>query len=84
MMLAFTPRWVLKQFNARTRQAEHTKGLIRQRLAQYDPVPPHPDLKLYGAEDNYEWKQYFCGITRSHYRNVRLQGGTKRSINDKK
>lgn len=59
MMLAFTPRWVLKEFNARTRQAEHTKGLIRQRLAQYDPVPPHPDLKFYGAEDNYEWKQYF-------------------------
>ncbi|KOP66433.1 hypothetical protein AMS62_15215 [Bacillus sp. FJAT-18019] len=59
MMLAFTPRWVLKQFNARVRQAEHTKVMIRKRLAEYDPVPPHPDLKFYGAEDNYEWKQYF-------------------------
>ncbi|ACX67826.1 YqcI/YcgG family protein [Paenibacillus sp. FSL H8-0457] len=59
MMLAFTPRWVLKQFNARARQAEHTKVLIRKRLTEYDPVPPHPDLKFYGAEDNYEWKQYF-------------------------
>ncbi|MFB4321397.1 YqcI/YcgG family protein [Priestia sp. BR_2] len=59
MMLAFTPRWVLKQFNARARQAEHTKVLIRKRLTEYDPIPPHPDLKFYGAEDNYEWKQYF-------------------------
>ncbi|GAB6927290.1 YqcI/YcgG family protein [Paenibacillus sp. JCM 10914] len=59
MMLAFTPRWVLQQFNARAKQAQRTKELIRQRLAAYDPVPPHPDLKFYGAEDNYEWKQYF-------------------------
>lgn len=59
MMLAFTPRWVLREFNARGRQAERTKGLIRERLEAYDPVPPHPDLKLYGAEDNFEWKQYF-------------------------
>lgn len=59
MMLAFTPRWVLRQFNARARQAEHTKMMIRKRLAEYDLIPSHPDLKLYGAKDNYEWKQYF-------------------------
>lgn len=59
MVLAFTPRWVLENFNAATLQAEKTKQMIRKRLCAYDPVPPHPDLKLYGAEDNYEWKQYF-------------------------
>lgn len=59
MVLAFTPRWVLENFNASPLQAEKTKQMIRKRLYEYDPVPPHPDLKLYGAEDNYEWKQYY-------------------------
>lgn len=61
MMLAFTPRWVLRQFNAKARQAQRTKMLIRERLEAYDVVPPHPDLNLYGQKDNYEWKQYFLG-----------------------
>ncbi|WP_054956927.1 YqcI/YcgG family protein [Paenibacillus dakarensis] len=59
MVLAFTPRWVLNQFNAAPLRAEKTKQMIRKRLHAYDPVPPHPDLNLYGAEDNYEWRQYF-------------------------
>lgn len=59
MVLAFTPRWVLENFNSTPLQAEKTKQMIRKRLHAYDPVPPHPDLKLYGAEDNYEWRQYF-------------------------
>ncbi|UNK17839.1 YqcI/YcgG family protein [Paenibacillus sp. N3/727] len=59
MVLAFTPRWVLEKFNSAPLQAEKTKQMIRRRLYAYDPVPPHPDLKMYGAEDNYEWRQYF-------------------------
>ena len=59
MVLAFTPRWVLERFNAAPRQAMKTKQMIRSRLEAYDSVPPHPDLKLYGAKDNYEWRQYF-------------------------
>lgn len=59
MVLAFTPRWVLDNFNSTPLQAEKTKQMIRKRLYAYDPVPPHPDLKMYGAEDNYEWRQYF-------------------------
>lgn len=59
MVLAFTPRWVLERFNSAPIQAEKTKQMIRRRLHAYDPVPPHPDLKRYGSEDNYEWRQYF-------------------------
>ncbi|GIP22690.1 YqcI/YcgG family protein [Paenibacillus sp. J22TS3] len=58
-MLALTPRWVLVEFNKVPKQAETMKPLIRQRLEAYDTISPHPDLKLYGEKDNYEWKQYF-------------------------
>lgn len=58
-LLALTPRWVLTEFNKMPKQVQMLKPLIRQRLEAYDTVGPHPDLKLYGAEDNYEWKQYF-------------------------
>lgn len=59
MVLAFTPRWVLQEFGVVAVQAEKTKKAIRKRLEAYDQVPAHPELNLYGAEDNYEWKQYF-------------------------
>lgn len=59
LMLALTPRWVLKEFNKVPKQAEAMKPLIRGRLEAYDSIAPHPDLKLYGDTDNYEWKQYF-------------------------
>ncbi|MNS46804.1 YqcI/YcgG family protein [compost metagenome] len=58
-MLALTPRWVLVEFNKLPKQAQMMKPLIRQRLEAYDTIGPHPDLKLYGDADNYEWKQYF-------------------------
>jgi uncharacterized protein len=58
-MLAITPRWVLKGFDAATNTAPKIKHSIRKRLAAYDEIPPHPDLKWYGQADNYEWKQYF-------------------------
>ncbi|WP_433945670.1 YqcI/YcgG family protein [Paenibacillus sp. SN-8-1] len=58
-MLALTPRWVLVEFNKLPKQTQMIKPLIRQRLKTYDTIGPHPDLKLYGDADNYEWKQYF-------------------------
>lgn len=57
--LAITPRWVLEQFEASPPIAQKIKAEIRQRLFAYDEIPPHPELKKYGEEDNYEWKQYF-------------------------
>lgn len=58
-MLAITPRWVLEKFTSSPLQAEKIKTKIRERLNQYDSISIHPDLKTYGHEDNYEWKQYF-------------------------
>lgn len=58
-MLAITPRWVLEKFTSSPLHAEKIKTKIRERLIQYDSISIHPDLKTYGQEDNYEWKQYF-------------------------
>lgn len=58
-MLALTPRWVLNQWNANPQKAAATAPRIRARLAAYDSVPAHPELKSYGAEGNLEYKQYF-------------------------
>ncbi|MBU9712624.1 YqcI/YcgG family protein [Evansella tamaricis] len=58
-MLAITPRWVLTQFNSSPDYAKKIKSAIRDRLMAYDTISPHPELKHYGNEDNFEWKQYF-------------------------
>lgn len=57
--LAFQPRWVFDDINSSTPFGQKLKAVIRKRLVDYDGVPPHPDLKWYGQEDNFEWKQYF-------------------------
>ncbi|MFY4776697.1 YqcI/YcgG family protein [Metabacillus sp. RGM 3146] len=59
MTLAITPRWVLNIFNSESLAADKIKMKIRERLAEYDSIPAHPDLNLYGSDDNFEWKQYF-------------------------
>ncbi len=59
IMLAITPRWVLHHFSTSHPHADHIKTLIRERLTAYDQTPPHPNLKWYGQEDNFEWQQYF-------------------------
>ncbi|WP_440109247.1 YqcI/YcgG family protein [Paenibacillus sp. QZ-Y1] len=58
-MLAMTPRWVLDIWNAHPQKAEAIAPKIRERLAAYDTVPAHPELKQYGAQGNLEYKQYF-------------------------
>jgi uncharacterized protein len=59
MMLAITPRWVLQAFNKSEIRAKKIKDSIRKRLKNYDAIDVHRDLNRYGADDNYEWKQYF-------------------------
>jgi len=59
LMLAITPRWVLNEFNKSPNFAKGIKQQVRKRLAAYDSAPIHPDLNSYGAEDNFEWRQYF-------------------------
>ncbi len=58
-MMAFQPRWVFDEINDSTVFGRKLKKAIRKRLADYDDVPIHPDLKWYGQTDNHEWKQYF-------------------------
>lgn len=58
MMLAITPRWVIQKFNE-TKSSRKVKEGIRQRLAEYDSIEAHVDLNVYGADENFEWKQYF-------------------------
>nr|WP_091481209.1 YqcI/YcgG family protein [Gracilibacillus orientalis] len=57
-MLAITPRWVFQNFNDSS-HAEKIKQQVRKRIENYDSVTIHPELKRYGADDNFEWKQYF-------------------------
>ncbi|WP_458122852.1 YqcI/YcgG family protein [Paenibacillus sp. Z3-2] len=58
-MLALTPRWVLDIWNAQPQRAAAIAPRIRARLAAYDIIPAHPELKQYGSQDNLEYKQYF-------------------------
>jgi uncharacterized protein len=58
-LLAFQPRWVFDEINFSTAFGQKLKKVIRKRLVDYDEVEPHPSLKWYGQEDNYEWKQYY-------------------------
>ncbi|MCM3132996.1 YqcI/YcgG family protein [Paenibacillus polysaccharolyticus] len=59
LMLAMTPRWVLDLWNEQPQRAAAIGPRIRARLAAYDAIPAHPELKQYGAEGNLEYKQYF-------------------------
>ncbi|MFC4560056.1 YqcI/YcgG family protein [Virgibacillus kekensis] len=59
MMLAITPRWAFKEFFESIPHADKIKKKIRKRLGNYDVVPIHPSLKVYGKNDNFEWEQYF-------------------------
>jgi uncharacterized protein len=59
MMLAITPRWVLKEFNSVEAYAPKIKKQIRNRLSKYDSISIHPALNSYGDQDNFEWKQYY-------------------------
>jgi uncharacterized protein len=59
LLIAFQPRWVFEEMNDSTAFGRKMKKLIRKRIVEYDGIAGHPDLKWYGQEDNYEWKQYF-------------------------
>ncbi len=58
LMLAITPRWVFQKFN-KTKHADKIIHQVRTRLQEYDTISRHPELRTYGDEDNFEWKQYF-------------------------
>ncbi|MDL4841136.1 YqcI/YcgG family protein [Aquibacillus rhizosphaerae] len=56
--LAITPRSVFEKFKTQP-NSQAVKRMIRKRLNNYDSIAPHPSLKEYGEENNYEADQYF-------------------------
>lgn len=52
------PRWVFDGLGPDTEAGRRARRTIRDRLADYDDVPRHPDVGDYGAPGVHEWEQY--------------------------
>lgn len=65
MVLLFQPRNVFTGIEGGTPAGIAARRQIRDRLAQWDTVPPHPDMGDYGDESNHEWRQYFLADDQS-------------------
>lgn len=58
-MVTFQPRWVFDGILSDPETAIKATRKVRERLENYDLVPPSPDLGFYGETDNRESAQYF-------------------------
>ena len=56
--LTVQPRWVFDGLGGDTEAGQEARAVIRERLLDYDEVPPHPDIGDYGAPGVREWEQY--------------------------
>lgn len=56
--LTVQPRWVFDGLGGDTEAGQRARRIIRERLADYDDVPRHPDIGDYGDPDVHEWEQY--------------------------
>jgi FPC/CPF motif-containing protein YcgG len=52
------PRWVFDGLGGDTEAGQRARRIIRERLADYDDVPRHPDIGDYGDPGVHEWEQY--------------------------
>ncbi|MCH7660425.1 MAG: YqcI/YcgG family protein [Euryarchaeota archaeon] len=52
------PRRIFRGITADTEAGRRARRVIRERLKEYDEVPPHPDLGNWGEKEDREWKQY--------------------------
>ena len=52
------PRTIFEGITADTEAGQRARRIIRERLEEYDEVPPHPDIGNWGEKDDREWKQY--------------------------
>jgi len=59
MVLLFQPRSVFVDKITNRVIGLSSRTEVRRRLQRWDKVPAHPDLGVYGEEDNREWRQYF-------------------------
>ena len=56
--ITIQPRGALEDITGDTKGGQEARNIIRQRLTDYDDIPPHPDIGDYGVSDSREWKQY--------------------------
>lgn len=56
--ITMQPRGTLDDITGDTMKGKQVRRVIRERLEQYDLIPPHPDLGDYGSEQTREWMQY--------------------------
>jgi FPC/CPF motif-containing protein YcgG len=56
--MTIQPRGTLDDITGDTTEGMQVRSIIRDRLADYDDVDPHPDIGDYGDPATREWKQY--------------------------
>jgi len=59
MLMLFQPRNVFVDDVTGRPISQTSRAIVRKRLAEWDEIPAHPDLNVYGDPANREWKQYF-------------------------
>lgn len=52
------PRKIFQGITGDTKAGQRARQIIRERLKDFDDVPPHPDLGNWGEKGDREWKQY--------------------------
>lgn len=59
-MVTFQPRWVFEGItDSDAPSAQRALETVRDRLAEFDAIPPAPYLGAYGEAQNREFRQYF-------------------------
>lgn len=61
LMLVLQNRANFEDLGRDTPEGRRARNRIRERLQEYDDVPPSPDLGYFGQPDNREWRQYWLG-----------------------
>jgi hypothetical protein len=59
MIMLFQPRSVFEASDVSTEVNDRARTAIRERLRQWDGMPHHAALGVYGDPENREWQQYF-------------------------
>src|SRR5207302_390599 len=57
-MILFQPRFVFDELIDHPQKLAAARQVIRARALQFDDVPVHPHIGVYGERDNLEWRQY--------------------------
>ena len=56
--ILFQPRFVFDELIAQPQKLATARQVIRARALEFDDVPVHPTIGVYGERDNLEWRQY--------------------------